>query len=76
MYIFFSRVFLGCLAVPSKQILGLILMTTAIIYGTEEAFKDGKDGKAFEDSGTIEDNGAMRWHDCLYFTIVTFSTVG
>ncbi|CBJ32247.1 conserved unknown protein [Ectocarpus siliculosus] len=58
------------------KILGLILMTTAIIYGTEQAFKDETDGKAFDDSGTIEDSGTMQWHDCLYFTIVTLSTVG
>lgn len=51
-------------------------MTTAIIYGTEQAFKQDDVGKAFEDGGTIEDNGSMQWHDSLYFTIVTLSTVG
>lgn len=42
-------------------------MTTAIIYGTEQAERD--DGSAFSDPG-------MQWHDALYFTIVTLSTVG
>lgn len=53
-------------------------MTTAIILGTERAFKeddpldeDGFPTGAFTDDGTI-----MQWHDALYFTVVTLSTVG
>lgn len=55
---------LACLIV---QVAGLIFMTTAIIYGTEQA--DREDESAFTDPG-------MQWHDALYFTIVTLSTVG
>lgn len=53
-------------------------MTTAIIYGVEQAFQedgstdDDPDG-AFADSAT---GNRMQWHDALYFTIVTLSTVG
>ena len=43
-------------------------MTTAIIYGTEQVDRD-EDESAFSDPG-------MQWHDALYFTIVTLSTVG
>ncbi|CAN0021891.1 unnamed protein product [Ectocarpus fasciculatus] len=46
-------------------------MTTAIIYGTEQAFKE-RDDEAFYDAGTMQ----LQWHDSLYFTIVTLSTVG
>lgn len=48
---------------------GLILMTTAIIYGTEEAVESEDDENAFADDG-------MEWHDAFYLTIVTLSTVG
>ena len=50
-----------------EQVAGLIFMTTAIIYGTEQADRD--DDSAFSEPG-------MQWHDALYFTIVTLSTVG
>ncbi|CAM9428323.1 unnamed protein product, partial [Laminaria digitata] len=49
------------------KVAGLIFMTTAIIYGTEQSDRD--DESAFSDPG-------MQWHDALYFTIVTLSTVG
>eukprot|EP00752_Nemacystus_decipiens_P004954 g4507.t1 len=65
-------------ALLGLKITGLILMTTAIIYGVEQAFQedgaadDEPDG-AFADSATGD---RMQWHDALYFTIVTLSTVG
>lgn len=49
---------------------GLILMTTAIIYGTEQAVDEGD-----RDTGAFNEP-RMEWHDALYFTIVTLSTVG
>lgn len=54
-------------------------MTTAIIYGTEQAFTeddvvdDDDPHGAFVDHAT---DNRMQWHDALYFTIVTLSTVG
>lgn len=52
-------------------------MTTAIIYGTEQALKE--DDCSADDcwpSGAFYDQDTMAWHDALYFTIVTLSTVG
>jgi len=51
-------------------------MTTAIIYGTEQAYREGDlDANGELDFG-FADEGRMQWHDSLYFTIVTLSTVG
>lgn len=62
------------------QITGLILMTTAIIYGTEQAYQErGADADDDEPDGAFSDGATehrMQWHDALYFTIVTLSTVG
>lgn len=64
---------------PPLQITGLILMTTAIIFGVEQAFQenaaadDDGPGGAFADA---PNDNRMQWHDALYFTIVTLSTVG
>lgn len=59
----------GDASLSERQVAGLILMTTAIIYGTEQVVEeDGEEG-AFNE-------GHMKWHDALYFTVVTLSTVG
>lgn len=54
-------------------------MTTAIILGTELAYrKDHRHAFESEDGvdGAFTDDGTMQWHDALYFTVVTLSTVG
>lgn len=45
--------------------LGLVLMTTAILYGTEQANRLPSFSEPM-----------WQWHDALYYTIVTLSTVG
>lgn len=50
---------------PASQVLGLVLMTTAIVYGTEQASKHD----SFNEPG-------WKWHDALYYTVVTLTTVG
>lgn len=73
--VFVTR-FSSVTARTALQITGLVLMTTAIIYGVEQFFQEdgaGDDGVAFADSAT---DNRMQWHDALYFTIVTLSTVG
>ncbi|CAN0029415.1 unnamed protein product [Ascophyllum nodosum] len=49
------------------KVAGLIFMTTAVIYGTEHVMTDTEEFNFGE---------KLRWHDALYFTIVTLSTVG
>lgn len=44
-------------------------MTSAILYGVERGFTDDDGTGAFNEPG-------WQWHDALYFTIVTLSTVG
>lgn len=51
------------------KVAGLILMTTAIIYGTETA-------AGLDDGSMAFNEDDMKWHDAFYFTIVTLSTVG
>lgn len=57
----------------TSQVAGLILMTAAIIYGTEQAVEQDYEDGAFIDTGSTS---AMKWHDAFYYTIVTLSTVG
>ena len=60
-----------CCVVANRlnQVLGVVLMTSAILYGMEQGFKDDGGTGAFNERG-------WQWHDALYFTIVTLSTVG
>lgn len=51
-------------------------MTTAIIYGTEQAYREGDLDVNGEPEFGFFDEDRMQWHDSLYFTIVTLSTVG
>lgn len=47
----------------------MVMMTSAILYGMERGLKDDGGTESFNESG-------WQWHDALYFTIVTLSTVG
>lgn len=53
------------------QMISLLMMTSAIIYGVERGVSDDPD----TDTGSFNEPG-WKWHDAFYFTIVTLSTVG
>eukprot|EP00752_Nemacystus_decipiens_P007555 g6749.t1 len=51
------------------KVVGVVMMTSAIIFGVERGFDDDDGTGAFNFPG-------WKWHDAFYFTIVTLSTVG
>lgn len=51
------------------QVVGVVMMTSAILYGVERGLNDGEGTGSFNEPG-------WQWHDAFYFTIVTLSTVG
>ncbi|CAN0146216.1 unnamed protein product, partial [Ectocarpus sp. 4 AP-2014] len=51
------------------KVIGVVMMTSAILYGVERGPTDGEGTGAFNEPG-------WQWHDAFYFTIVTLSTVG
>lgn len=51
------------------KVVGVVMMTSAIIFGMERGLNDGEGTGAFNEPG-------WQWHDAFYFTIVTLSTVG
>ncbi|CAN0597726.1 unnamed protein product, partial [Laminaria digitata] len=54
---------------PPKKVVGVVMMTSAILYGMERGLKDDGGTGSFSEPG-------LQWHDAMYFTIVTLSTVG
>eukprot|EP00903_Cladosiphon_okamuranus_P006121 g6025.t2 len=52
------------------KVVGVVMMTSAIIFGVERGLKDDDKG-----TGAFDEPG-WQWHDAFYFTIVTLSTVG
>ncbi|CAM9604592.1 unnamed protein product [Pylaiella littoralis] len=51
------------------KVVGVVMMTSAILYGVERGLDNDDPTGAFNEPG-------WQWHDAFYFTIVTLSTVG
>lgn len=59
-----------CKSNVKTKVVGVVMMTSAILYGVERGLDDE------EGTGAFNVESGWQWHDAFYFTIVTLSTVG